>query len=128
MNFGVDDIITKVMADNNATPDISKAVLDILRIASRIEAMYTKPVVEEPKVSEPVQEEPKVKIRRKHREYTINGKTQTINEWCAEYGVNRSTLEKRIYGGNMSLEDALKEGTNKQLNPDNTQFCENHGL
>lgn len=111
MNFGVDNIITKVMADDNATAEMAKAVMDILRIVARIEAMYVKPVV-----AEPVQEEPKVKIRRKHREYTINGKTKTINEWCAEYGVNRSTLEKRIYGDNMSLEEALKKGTNKQLN------------
>lgn len=111
MNFGVDNIITKVMADDNAPAEMAKAVMDILRIVARIEAMYMNPVA-----AEPVQEEPKVKIRRKHREYTINGKTKTINEWCAEYGVNRSTLEKRIYGDNMPLEEALKKGTNKQMN------------
>lgn len=115
MNFGVDNIITKVMADDNAPAEMAKAVMDILRSVARIEAMYANPVVKE-KVAELVPEEPKVKVRRKHREYTINGKTKTINEWCAEYGVNRSTLEKRIYGDNMPLEEALKKGTSKKLN------------
>lgn len=122
MNFGVDNIITKVMADDNAPAEMAKAVMDILRSVAQIEAMYAKPVV-----AEPVPEEPKVKVRRKHREYTINGKTKTINEWCAEYGVNRSTLEKRIYGDNMPLEEALKKGTNKQLNKIAVVKCDRFG-
>ena len=122
MNFGVDNIITKVMADDNAPAEMAKAVMDILRSAAQIEAMYANPVV-----AEPVPEEPKVKVSRKHREYTINGKTKTINEWCAEYGVNRSTLEKRIYGDNMSIEEALKKGTNKQLNKIAVVKCDKFG-
>lgn len=115
MNFGVDNIITKVMADDNAPAEMAKAVMDILRNVARIEAMYANPVYEE-KASDPVPEEPKVKIKRRYKEYTINGQTKSINEWCEEYGVKRTTLEKRIYGKNMPLEEALKQGTNKQLN------------
>ena len=36
-------------------------------------------------------------------------KTKTIDEWCEEYGVKRNTLEKKIYGGKMNIEDALKD-------------------
>lgn len=108
MNYGVDNIIAKVMADKNTSGEIAVAVLDILRTAAQIEEMYKNhaPVIDQKNI------EPEAKPivrRRKHKVYTIDGKTKTIDEWCEEYGVKRNTLEKKIYGGKMNIEDALKD-------------------
>ena len=114
MNYGIDSIITKVMEDSKATAEMESSVVEILRIASRIEAMFAKPAPTVEKTeSVPMMEIPKQRIRHKHRVYTINGKTKTIDEWCEEYGMCRSTVEKRIYGQKMTLEEALNQGISK---------------
>ena len=111
MNYGIDHIIEKVMTDKNASGEIAVMVLDILRIAARIEDMYKKPVVIEtpkPEIVDAMPEyQPKVKVRHKYRKYTINGKTKTVDEWCEEYGLSKRTLEGRIYRQGLSFEEAL---------------------
>ena len=40
--------------------------------------------------------------------YTIDGRTQSITDWCREYGVPSGTVYYRITKLGMSLEEALK--------------------
>lgn len=40
------------------------------------------------------------------RTYTINGVTQTITDWCREYGMDRMTVANRLHKG-MPIMEAL---------------------
>lgn len=131
MNYGVDHIIEKVMADKNTSGEIAVMVLDILRIANQIEEMQKKPVViETPKLEiadVTPEDQPKIKVRHKRRKYTINGKTKTVDEWCEEYGLSKRTLEGRIYRQGLSFEEALTKAKTKSSNKIAVIQCDRYG-
>lgn len=106
MNYGIDNIIEKVMADKNTSGEIAVMVLDILRIASRIEEMYKKPVAK-PEVIEAPKAVPEP-AKHTRGKFSLNGKTQSLREWANEYGIARRTLERYVYDLKMTLDDALK--------------------
>lgn len=45
--------------------------------------------------------------RRDNRRITFEGKTQCLTEWARQYGLNRTTLRRRLDSG-WSIENALK--------------------
>lgn len=106
MNYGVDHIIEKVMADKNTSGEIAVMVLDILRTAAQIEEMYKKPVMAKPEVVEV--QKPEIAVKHTRGKYTLNGETKSLRAWADEYGIAHRTLEKYVYDKKMTLEDALK--------------------
>lgn len=49
--------------------------------------------------------------RRNNHLITAYGKTQTLTQWCREYGLPTNTLKNRIVRAKMSPEDALSKST-----------------
>lgn len=45
--------------------------------------------------------------------YTYKGKTQTIEEWAAEYGMGRTTLSNRIHRDGRTIAEALEQPVGK---------------
>lgn len=45
--------------------------------------------------------------KRNIKSYTFNGKSQNLQAWAREFGINIKTLYSRIYQSKMSFEDAL---------------------
>ena len=107
MNYGIDNIIEKVMADKNTSGEIAVMVLDILRIARRIEEMQKKPVVAKPEVVDVPKAVPKP-AKHTRGKFSLNGETKSLREWANEYGIARRTLERYVYDLKMTLDDALK--------------------
>lgn len=47
--------------------------------------------------------------------YEAFGKSQTVNEWAAEYGINQATLRNRLFRSGESLEKALTGGKRQSI-------------
>ncbi len=47
------------------------------------------------------------KNKRTTTRYEYDGRSQTIEEWAAEFGMGRTTLSNRIHRGGMSIEESL---------------------
>lgn len=58
------------------------------------------------KESRPPQQ-PKARTQHLVHEYEFNGKVQTLRKWAEEYGINRNTLESRVFHYRMGLTAAL---------------------
>lgn len=63
--------------------------------------------------------------RRSNIQITIDGKTQCLQDWCNEYGINRKTVLSRIESQRWDIERAIKEPPNTTIRHNSKMLCLN---